>query len=54
MFAKGYIQNCSEEVVSKIKNTVLWAYVICDLNGGKIAGSFYERNCKKQLKTNTE
>ena len=42
IFAKGYTQNCSEQVfvVSKIKNTVLWTYVISDLNGEKIAGSF--------------
>ena len=44
-FAKGYTQNWWEEVfvVSKIKNTVLWTYVISDLNGGKITGSFHEK-----------
>ena len=37
-FAKGYTQNWSEEVsiISKIKNTVPWTYVISDLNGEKI------------------
>ena len=42
IFAKGYTQNWSEEVfvVSKIKNTVPWTYVISDLNDEKIAGSF--------------
>ena len=42
-FAKGYIPNWSEElfVVSKIKNTVSWTYVISDLNGEKITASFY-------------
>ena len=45
IFAKGYTQNWSEEVfvVSKIQDTVPWTYVIIDLNGGKIAGSFYEK-----------
>ena len=35
IFAKGYMPNWSEEVfvVSKIKNTVPWTYVINDLNG---------------------
>ena len=35
IFAKGYKPNWSEEVfvISKIKNTVLWTYVINDLNG---------------------
>ena len=36
IFAKGYTKNWSEEVfvVSKIKDTVPWTYVISDLNGG--------------------
>ena len=36
--------NWSEEVfvVSKIKNTVPWIYVIIDLNGDLITGSFCE------------
>ena len=44
IFAKGYMQNWSEEVfvVSKIKKNVLWTYVISDLNGEKIAGNFHE------------
>ena len=34
IFAKGYTPNWSEEVfvISKIKNTVPWTYVINDLN----------------------
>ena len=38
IFAKGYAPNWFEEVfiVSKIKNTVLWTYVINDLNGENI------------------
>ena len=45
IFAKGYTQNWAEEVfvVSKIKDTVLWTYVISDLNGEPIAGSSYEK-----------
>ena len=45
IFAEGCTQNWSEEVfiISKIKNTVPWTYVISDLNGEPIAGSFYEK-----------
>ena len=45
IFAKGYTPNLSEEVflISKIKNTVPWTYVINDLNGEQITGSFYEK-----------
>ena len=39
IFAKGYI--------SKIKNTVPWTYVINDLNGEEIKGSFYEKELQK-------
>ena len=41
--------NWSEEffVVNKIRNTVLWTYVINDLNGEKITGSFYEKELQK-------
>ena len=43
IFAKGYNPNWSEEffVVSNIKNTVPWTYVVSDLNGEEITGSFY-------------
>ena len=49
IFAKGYTPNWSEEVfvVSKIKNTVPWTYVINDLNGGKIIGTIYEKEVQK-------
>ena len=55
VFVKGYTQNQSEEifVVSKIKNTVPWTYVISDLNGEPIAGSFYEKELQKINHTNT-
>ena len=47
--AKGYTPNWSEEVfiVSKIKNTVPWTYVINDLNGEEIIETFYENKLKK-------
>ena len=49
IFAKGYTQNWSEEVfvISKIKDTVPWTYVIGDLNGEPIVGSFYEKELQK-------
>ena len=49
IFAKRYTQNCLEEVfvVSKIKDTVPWTYVIGDLNCEKTAGSFYEKELQK-------
>ena len=42
-------QNWSEEVfvVSKIKNTVPWSYVISELNGEPNTGSFYEKELQK-------
>ena len=45
VFAKGYTPNWSEEIfiVKKMKNTVHWTYVICDLNGEEFVGSFYEK-----------
>ena len=49
IFAKGYTQNWPEEVfiISKIKNTVPWTYVISDVNGEPITGSFYEKELQK-------
>ena len=49
IFAKGYTQNWSEKVfiISKIKNTVPQTYVIIDLNGEPITGSFYEKELQK-------
>ena len=46
IFAKGYTPNWSEEifVIKKVKNTVPWTYVINDLNGEEIIGTFYEKN----------
>ena len=49
IFAKGYMPNWSEEVfvIKKVKNTVPWIYVINDLNGEEIAGTFYEKELQK-------
>ena len=42
---KGYAPNWSEEIffIKKTKNTVPWAYIISELNGEEIVGSFYEK-----------
>ena len=49
IFAKGYTPNGSEEVfvINNVKNTVPWSYVINDLNGEKIVGTFYEKELQK-------
>ena len=53
IFAKGYTPNWLEEVfvrrsfINKIKITVPWTYVINDLNGEEITGSFYEKKLQK-------
>ena len=44
IFAKGYTEVF---VISKIKNTVPWTYVVSDLNGEEITGSFYEKELQK-------
>ena len=56
IFAKGYTQNWSEEVfiISKIKITVPRTYVISDLNGELIAGTFYGNELQKKIKMKTE
>ena len=57
IFAKRYTQNWSKEVfvVIKIKNTILWTYVISNLNGEPITGSsFYEKELQKTNKKNSE
>ena len=49
IFAKGYTLNWSEEVfvIKKVKNTVPLTYVINDLNGEEITGTFYEKELQK-------
>ena len=48
-FAKGYIPNWSEKVfvISKIKSTVSWTYIINDLNGEKVIESFFWKRIAK-------
>ena len=49
IFSKGYTPTWSEEVfvVSKIKNTVPWTYVINNLNGEETIRTFYEKELQK-------
>ena len=48
IFAKGYMPNWSKEIfVIKKINTVPWTYVINDLNGEEIIGTFYEKELQK-------
>ena len=49
IFAKGYTENWSEEIfiIKKIKNTVPWTYIINDLNGEEIIGTFCEKELQK-------
>ena len=49
IFAKDDTPNWSEEVfvIKKIKNTVPWTYVIDDLNGEEIIGTFYEKELQE-------
>ena len=58
IYTKRYAQSWSEEVfmISKIKNTVPWTYVISDLNGEPITGKNYEKELQKtsQEKFRTE
>ena len=50
IFAKGYARNWSEEVfvLSGIKITVPWTYVVSDLNCEEITGSFYKKKIAKK------
>ena len=54
IFAKGYAPNWSEEVfvVSGIKDTVPWTYVVSDLNGKELLEVFMKKNCKNLVKKN--
>ena len=49
IFTKGYMPNWSEElfVIKQVKNTFPWTYVINDLNGEEIIGTFYEKELQK-------
>ena len=52
IFLKGYIPNWSEEVfvIKKIKNTVLWRYVVSDLKGEEMLWKRIEKTNKKQFR----
>ena len=54
IFAKGYTPNWSKEVfvIEKVKNTVPWTYVINDLIGEEIIGTFYEKELQRQISKN--
>ena len=56
MFSKGYSPNLYEEffVIKKSKNTVPWKYVISDLKGEEIVGTFNENDVQKQTKKRLE
>ena len=45
IFTKGYDPNWFRDifVIRKGKNTVPWTYLISDLNGKEIVGTFYEK-----------
>ena len=49
IFSKGYTPNWSDKffVIKKVKNTATWTYVINDLNGDEITGTFYEKELQK-------
>ena len=56
IYAKGYTPNWSEEVfvIKKVKNTAPCTYVINDLKGEEIVGTFYEKDLQKQIKNNLD
>ena len=45
VFGKGCFRYWSEEdfVIKQVKNTVPWIYVINDLKGEELLGTFYEK-----------
>ena len=55
VFAKVYTPNWSEEVIliKKVKHIVPLAYVINDLNGEKIVGTFYQKKITNSLELKT-
>ena len=54
--AKGYAPKWSEEVfvVSRVKNTVPWTYVVGDLNGEEITERFYKKITAKNYSRKTQ
>ena len=47
--AKKYVPHWSQQVsvIKKVKNTLPWTYLIEDLNGEEIIGTFCERELQK-------
>ena len=41
-------------MIGKVKKTVPWTYVIYDLNGDEIIGTFYEKELQRLIKRNLE
>ena len=56
IFEKYYVPNWSEEVfvIKKVKNTVVWRFVIGKLKGYKIVGTFYKKELQKSNQKNLE
>ena len=56
IFAKVDTPNWFEEVflIKKIKNVLLWMYVINDLNGEEIVETLYENELQKSIKKSLE
>ena len=56
IFAKGYMPNWSEEafIVSKIKNTVPWTYVLTIIMAKILLEHFMKKNCKRLNNKNLE
>ena len=53
IFVEGYIPNCSEEVfvIKEVRNTAPRTYIINDVNGEEIIGTFYEEKLQKNNKS---
>ena len=56
IFAKGGTANWCEGVfvIKKVEDALPWTYVISDINGEEIVGTFYKNNCKKQIEKSLE
>ena len=50
IFQIGYVSNSSKEdfVIKKVRNAVLWTYVISDLKGEEIVGMVSEKELPKK------
>ena len=53
IFVERFIPSCSEEVfvIKEVRNTAPWTYVINDVNGEEIIGTFYEEKLQKNNKS---